>query len=476
MLIFPTGISILLDSTISSLNIRLPDEMTKTKYKNTENNILDNIQNDENLKRDNTVILNNTKGEENMKNEKISSDKVDLFQSEKKNLSDKEINNSTDEMKISEINSKEHKFQRADDRQKLQRIDQILGFDAEKDKNDFFSGKLEGVVDDIKNFEKNRSKNQNQIVFENLFALNPSISSNTISDNNKFPSGKYEPNPLFSMDDRDRRPPLYNTKSGDEQNRKYNLTQMGISINRNHNNENHNTSTYSDGYSDRNNLIDRDVTSYLPSAPPIFPSSFSTPSPSFVPSPPSSSSFSRFLPNVTPPSLPHSPHTHPTSYPPQHSPHLSQLLEPNYRRKEQNENENEYFSELYEKKLKNQKVAFDKIEGEIGFSGTKTTEFPSFPPSNYPPEGTAIRALRAVQRKQAELNRTLSNSSGERSERENETELNNKNKFDYSNIIKGNKENLNFMNHNYVLPSASAPVSDRIEYLNNMKRMRLLVA
>ena len=350
-----------------------------------------------------------------------------------------------------------------------------MGFDAEKDKNDFFSGKLEGVVDDIKNFEKNRRENQNQ--FENLFALNPSISSNTISDKNKFPSGKYEPNPLFSMDDR--RPPLYNTKSGDEENRKYNLTQMGININRNHNNQNHNTGKYSDGYSDRNNLIDRDVTSYLPSAPPIFPSSFSTPSPSFSPSPPSSSSFSRFLPNVTPPSLPHSPHTHPTSYPPLHSPHLSQLLEPNYRRNEQNENENEYFSEQYEKKLKNQKVAFDKIEGEIGFSGTKTTEFPSFPPSNYPPEGTAIRALRAVQRKQAELNRTvllLSNSSGERSERENETELNNKNKFDYSNIIKGNKENLNLMNHNYVLPSASAPVSDRIEYLNNMKRMRLLVA
>ena len=485
---------------MSCLHIRLPDDTVKTKNKNTEIDVHNTTQNDENLKKtmDQKMILNEINEEQIMKNEKVNDDKLALMEIEGNSLSSKDIEvNSTAENNFSGSDTTQYDlFERNDNKQKLQRIDQILGFDAEKDKKDFFSGNLEGLADGIQNMEKN--KNKSKVGFENLLSLNSSISSYV--PDKKFPSGKYEPNPLFSPVGR--KPPLYTTESGEDQNRKYSLSHKEISMSRNRNNGNYNMGANSDGYGNRNYLIDDDVTSYQPSAPPMYPVSSSSPSPFFSPSPPSfsspssssnkrqppsypiksnsSSPSSSYLLDFTPSSLPRFPNTHPNSYPTLQIPNLPQQLEPTYRRNERNENENDFCNAQYEIKLREQKLALDKIEGEIGFSGTKTTEFPSFPPSNYPAEGTAIRALRIVQKKQAELNRNRDRPASpidERRKRENETGLNSKNQFglDFSNSIIGDKENFNIMNHSYVIPSASAPVSDRIEYLNNMKRMRQLV-
>ena len=92
-----------------------------------------------------------------------------------------------------------------------------------------------------------------------------------------------------------------------------------------------------------------------------------------------------------------------------------------------------------------------EIQYEIG-SSTNIRSFPSFSPPHYPPEGSAIRALR---------------------EKQKEEKLNNSNNIQKKNLgISSNYVSTYVQNKENILPDMSSPVNDRLEYLNNMKKMR----
>ena len=504
---------------MNCLHIRLPDKNTKSNINNAEKNGI-NFEN----KKSNTKTERNFISEEERNSNELL--KKEIAENDKGNKLINSINDANCVEKYEKLENASNKeiekinnkiFEDADNRIKLEQIDKILGFDPEIDKKDFFSGQLKGLANDSKYFDKKKFQRNDD--FQNLSIPNSTNKfSSNFTDNSKFPRGNYEPNSLLLEGDENkgktmRRPPVHGARGEEDPRRElygdstYG-TRGGNDVHRGHHNNssdnnyirNNNLYTHrkTDQLSSGNeNTIISSSFSSTPSAPPIFPTSPSF-SPSFFSFSSYPSPFSHHLPSSTPPTShsdyertrsdpfePSSPHINHFSSPAQHPypSSLNSLSHPQSEerdyRKEQKEIKDGYQNSQYELISKKQKSALSRIELEIG-SLTENKGFPSFSPSNYPAEGTAIRALRAAQKKEKDFIRSQRSSSGLDDLNTND-KIESKNKYsnnylNNSSLGDGNKENNDLLNSNYVLPLPSAPASIRIEYLNNMKRMRQLAA
>ena len=349
----------------------------------------------------------------------------------------------------------------SDTKSKLKLIDDILGFDAEKDKLDYFKGQLNGNISAITNKNTDISANIDDNNKTNInIKMNKNISENEIKDlyreyknakspsnllesnpdynaNKKYPEGKYDPNSILQNSE----------EINKSQNKKMKVV-FARQLNSFSDKEiNSNLNNYNNAMN--NSYVQNQNTQ--PSAPPqqVPISRNLTQDPSlFIPS-----SFSPSNLNIT----------------------------HNDDNRLQNENRVNQFSV---EKINNTAKYLSSSNNDVKFEMGRNTNIesnPSFSPSTFPADGAAIRALRnaGIEKKNQEK---IINEERER-EREREMEkrkINQKENFQItkndSNLFSfdSDKEN-NFLNINFSaksLPTACSPVHDRMDYLNNMKKMR----
>ena len=433
----------MLENTMSNLRINLPDQSIKPSQH------IPIVTSISSQKDEEKVLYNNNIRIEVEVEGKIENENVTL---KKENEVEKDKNENVKEGKEEKnvMSSNEKKM-------KLDNIDNILGFDAEKDKNDYFAGQLRGfagnnnnsynndknknnkndndnnynVNNNSNNHENNKIASSKNISSDNFVFLNPPSFNPNYMENRKYLPGVYNP-------------PVYgnrNNGNGKHENgpkivfagqtlKSGRLTGKSNSNKENNNNNNYNNMVTFNDSNDQNEIENENTAA---SAPPFVPRnqglgpSVSTTVPSSN-QPSSSSSLSNIEKNRS-----------------QNSQIASNSLKSDL-----------ILQQQYEIKRKFQSQKFNEIQYEIG-SSTNIRSFPLFSPPNYPPEGSAIRALREKQKE----------------EKVKEEKLNNSNNMKKKNLeISSNYVSTYVQNKENVLPDMLSPVNDRLEYLNNMKKMR----
>jgi hypothetical protein len=397
-----------------------------------------------------------TKGEEKVKESKDGDGKNANVNNEEKI----KINKNDEKKEDNDRNEGNRESKLSDEfletKYKLESIDKILGFDAEKDKKDFFSGQLKNQI---------QNSNIGETGFRgNIAELRHSVGSNNTSfnpnfkANSNYPIGKYSPISLFSGADNDRisrqkEPKIVfagdaspsMTMSDREYGRSLNNNYSGSNNNHNHNssssNDNNNNALIRskrniltvnfDGKSGSNGQINQPNTS--PSAPPIYPRN---PVRNVVqgPSP---------LRGTT-------------------SSEMTRKNDDNDNYSRNTDLEQRVYA-AFDAKLESQKDVYNDVKTEMG-SESRILGNSLFSPPRFPPEGAALRALRSTQKTKI----MKENSLDPESIRKESNRSVSPDQYSY------NKENI-FQNKNIALPDFSSPVHDRQEYLNKMKKMRELM-
>jgi hypothetical protein len=467
LLYLSSGITSLLDNAMSSLHVNLPGNArpVSAQNNNTQHTHTGKKGNLEVGSVDNSIekrielieLFLQTKGEEKVKENKDDEGNI-------RNINNNEnIANKNDDKKESNDQNKEsHESKPSEEfletKYKLESIDKILGFDAEKDKKDFFSGQLKNQIQNSNIGENGYRGNITELrnsVGQNDTSINPNFKANS-----SFPIGKFSPISLFSGSDNERISRQNEPKivfAGDvspsitRSDREY-----GRSINSNYsgNYQNNNNSNSNEKYNDNNsNTLNRSRRNVLtvnfdgkpgsvgqinrpnasPSAPPIYPRNL-VQNPVLGPSPLRGSRSSEMT-----------------------------------RKSDDNDNysrgmdlEQRSYA-AFDAKLKNQKDIYNDIKTNIG-SDSRIRGNSLFSPPSFPPEGAAIRALRSTQKTKI----MKENSLDPGSLRKESNRSVSPDQYSYD------KENI-FQNKNVVLPDFSSPVHDRQEYLNKMKKMRELM-
>ena len=468
----------MLDSAMSSLHIRLPGEplttaktITAFPPKNTKNDTTTiqkstptySVETNTNYVGSLNGLLNSESSVAKVSPVElcISGGQIEKIEIHNKDLSNEQINDNSDNNELvnnseNEIKQENSKVHNSDIKSKLKLIDDILGFDAEKDKLDFFKGQLNENISNITNrnvefsanigtdnktdinITSNRNISENEIKdlyreYKNAKSPSNLLDSNpNYNANKKYPDGKYDPNSLLQN----------SAEINKSQNKK-----MKVVFARQLN-------TFSDSEinsnSNNNSMNNFSVQSTQPSAPPQQQSQNQTQNTSsFIPS--------SFL-----------------------------LSNSNF----SNTSDNRLQNENRTNQISGDKISRDSArylsssDGEFKFEMGRITDIdsnPSFSPSTFPADGAAIRALRnaGIEKKKQEK---IMIEEREKN-REKEKERTNANKKEKIQNMKNNpnlfsfdsdKEN-GFLNINFSvkpLPAACSPVHDRMDYLNNMKKMR----
>ena len=470
------GITAMLESTMSNLRINLPDQSMKPpQHTQHTQSTLNSSKNQEEK-----VIYNNLKIEVEV-GEAIENENIKI-NNEYNSASNKKENKENEKNKTDEEGEKESKENKDEDtinsfkenKMKLDNIDNLLGFDAEKDTNDYFAGQLRGFTGNNNNLN---NVNNTNLMGSNIHKNNNNINNNEgINDNNNYnnydnnkttlttgearnisnniiPSNPPSINPNYT-ENRKFLPGVYNPPAYGNRNNgngKYengpkivfaNQTPSSVRLSNNLNKNNNNlyakssnqnrkydnVVTFNDNKNENTNINENE---------------------NFVSAPPF-----EFQNQVQGTSLNSN-----SSFPPSLS-NIEKNKMINSEGESKNLKSDLILQQQYEIKRKIQSQKYNEIQYEIGAS-TNIRSFPSFSPPNYPPEGTAIRALREKQKeerlKEEKLKENLNNSS-----------MNKKKNLEiasnYTSTYVHNKEN--------ILPDITSPVNDRLEYLNNMKKMR----
>lgn len=479
----------MLDSAMSSLHIRLPGEplttaktITAFPLKNTKNDTT-TIQKSTPIYsvETNTNYVGSLNGVLNSETSvakvspielRISGGQIEKIENHNNDLSNEQINDNSDnnelvnntENEINQENSKVHDninhprniSNISDIKTKLKLIDDILGFDAEKDKLDFFKGQLNGNLSNITNRNVEFSDNigtDNKIDIN--ITSNRNISENEIKDlyreykNAKSPSNLLDSNPNYNA----------NKKYPDGKYDPKSLLQNSAEINKSQNKKMkvvfaRQLNSFSDSEinsnSSNNSMNSSSVQSTQPSAPPQQQSQNLTQNTSsFIP-------FSFSLSNSN----------------------FSNTSDNGL----QNANRTNQIS--VDKSSRNSARYLSSSDGEFKFGMGRISDIesnPSFSPSTFPADGAAIRALRNAGIEKKKQEKIMIEEREKNREKEKErTSANMKEKIqnmkNNSNLFSfdGDKEN-HFLNIKFSvkpLPAACSPVHDRMDYLNNMKKMR----
>jgi flagellar hook-basal body complex protein FliE len=493
--VYMLGITAMLESTMSNLRINLPDQSMKppqhtqqhsahtqstlnSSKKQEEkipyNNLKVEVEVGEAIESDNTKTKNEEKNttslnSENEKNGKNGKIKID----DKEGKGEKENKENKDENSMKSL--KENKL-------KLDDIDNLLGFDAEKDKSDFFAGQLRGftgsnnyfynnndninsnIMDNNNNHNNNISNSNNnsyddnnnnynnnktmltndkrQNISHNIIPSNPPSINPNYTENRKFLPGVYNPpaygNRNNGIGKHENGPKIVFAGQTPSSVKLFNDTNRNNSYDNNYNNNNNDNSNNNNN----NNLNSKNRNSQNV----VTFSDNKNENENFVSAPPFE--FQNQVQGTILNSFPSS------------SINIERNKIMNSERESNNLKSDQILQQQYEIKRKIQLQKFNEIQYEIGAS-TNIRSFPSFSPPNYPPEGTAIRALREKQKeerlKEEKLKENLNNSTMNK-KKNLETASN------YSSTYVHNKEN--------ILPDITSSVNDRLEYLNNMKKMR----
>ena len=465
----------MLESAMSSLRINLPDRSLKppqyTQHTPHTQSTLNSSREQEEK-----VPYNNLK---------IEVEVGEAIKSENKKINNE--NNSTLNRKQNEIKihvdykeEKENKVNKDDNiikslkenKMKLDSIDNLLGFDAEKDKNDYFAGQLRGFTGNNDNsyhdnintnvMDKNNNNNNNNNNINNNININDNKNNDnnnenktilTISrtqniSNNIIPSNLPSINPNYT-ENRKFLPGVYNPPAYGNRNNGNGKHENGPKIvfagqtpssfklsnnsNNNNNLNDKNNSCYDhiNNYNNNNNLNskNRNFNNIV---------TFSD----------NKNENKNANTNIAE-------NENSVSAPPFEIQNQIQGTSLNSERESKNLKSDLILQQQYEIKRKLQSQKFNEIQYEIG-SSTNIRSFPSFSPPDYPPEGTAIRALREKQ-KEERLKENLNNSTITKKKN---LEI----ASNYASTYVHNKEN--------ILPDITSPVNDRLEYLSNMKKMR----
>ena len=433
----------MLENTMSNLRINLPDQSIKPSQHIPIVTSISSQKDEEKVLYNNNIRIE-VEVEGKIENENVTLKKENEVEKDKK----ENVKEGKEEKNVMSSNEK---------KMKLDNIDNILGFDAEKDKNDYFAGQLRGfagnnnnsynndknknnkndndnnynVNNNSNNHENNKIASSKNISSDNFVFLNPPSFNPNYTENRKYLPGVYNP-------------PVYgnrNNGNGKHENgpkivfagqtlKSGRLTGKSNSNKENNNNNNYNNMVTFNDSNDQNEIENENTAA---SAPPFVPRnqvlgpSVSTTVPSSN-QPSSSSSLSNIEKNRS-----------------QNSQIASNSLKSDL-----------ILQQQYEIKRKFQSQKFNEIQYEIG-SSTNIRSFPLFSPPNYPPEGSAIRALREKQKE----------------EKVKEEKLNNSNNMKKKNLeISSNYVSTYVQNKENILPDMLSPVNDRLEYLNNMKKMR----
>ena len=464
------GITSLLDTAMSSLHLNLPGntrpvstpQNTKQHphtFKNESSGVR-SLDNDIEKRIEQIESILRSKNKENVikniEGETISStiNKKDIIEINKNN-ENKDDNYGNVKSHISDP-TKEY----LDTKYKLESIDKILGFDAEKDKNSYFSGQLknQNLNNNIgeNGFRGNITELRNSVGSSNL-NFNPNF-----KPNRNFPIGKFSHFSPFSGAENERMsrqnepklvfagdvsPSPADRDYGRSVNNNYDNNSQNNNNNNSNNNNNNNISNIGRYYdsnplnrSKRNILtvnFDGDSGSNgqmnqpnsLPSAPPIYPRNLTQdPSPS------------REVKQTE---------------------MARKFIDSSISSRKMDLEQRSYAA--FDAKFRNQKEIYNEIKTEIG-SDSRIRGNSLFSPPSFPPEGSAIRALRSTQKEKIRNENSLDPGSLRKESRNSIS----------PEQFRNNKENI-FQNQNIVLPDFSSPVHDRQEYLNKMKKMRELL-
>ena len=453
----------MLENAMSNLRINLPDQSLKpSQHIPIITSILSN-------EKEEKVLYNNNIRIEVEVEEKVENENLSM---KKENKAEKDMK---DDREQKEVEGKEEKnvMSVREKKMKLDNIDNILGFDGEKDKNDYFAGQLRGFTGNNNNYynnDKNKNNNDNSNDENNNNKNNNINNKNYDSSNGK--SNNHEKNkiestknifcdnfvssnpPSFNPNYTENRkylpgvhnPPAYgnrNNGNGKHENGPKIVfagqTSMSARLteksNNNHNEENNCNDNNAVTFNDINYQNKNENENTAASAPPFVPRN------------------QVLVPSVstTPPSS-----NQPTSSSSSSLSHIDKKRIQNSQIASNNLKSDLILQQEYEIKRKFQSQKFNEIQYEIA-SSTNIRSFPLFSPPKYPPEGSAIRALREKQKEEKQKEEKFNNSS-------NIKKKNLEISSNYVSTYMQNKEN--------ILPDMSSPVHDRLEYLNNMKKMR----